>query len=281
MILLLLFTSALVPIAFSMETHFIYWNSTNPIFREESEHVLEVNRGNSLLEHDQLHLICPNSGEQHVIYSVTEAEYNMCRVTNPRPKIVAVCNQQQGKFRYFTITFRSFSPNPTAMEFKPGQSYYLISTSTTRDLHRRAGGYCATHNMKMVINVATSNGGNTADNSVNRPVVPTMRQSENTIHIESQTTERSIPANKASVPVYYYRSKAPSSRATDYIYYYSPRDIIQLRLKAKKHAKSYNDKNENETFYKAAKLTSSNSSSQISTSLAVLMLSAVLMWIRL
>ena len=256
-----------------MTTHFLYWNSTNPIFRErETEHVLEVNRGNGLLEHDQLHLICPNSGnEQHVIYSVSEAEYRMCRVTNPRPKIVAVCNQPSGRFRYFTLTFRSFSPNPTAIEFKPGHSYYLISTSTQRDLHRRAGGYCQTHNMKMVINVAatgtpaaesvsnTAAADNANINSVNPPTAP--GRNDNFRRIKTVTTERSTPA---SVPVYYYRSqKTPShSRATDYIYYYSPRDIIQLRLKAKKHAKVYGNSNENETFYKAAKLTSSSSEIQ-------------------
>merc|ERR1712107_948916 len=39
-------------------------------------------------------------------------------------------------------------------EFKAGQDYYFISTSTKRDLHRRVGGYCSTHNMRMVFRVA-------------------------------------------------------------------------------------------------------------------------------
>jgi len=283
-VLIVITMLSMISMVNGMTTHFLYWNSTNPQFGTEAEHILEVNRGNNLLEHDQLHLICPNSGEQHVIYAVSEAEYRMCRVTDPRPKIVAVCNQAQGKFRYFTITFRSFSPNPTAMEFKPGQSYYLISTSTQRDLHRRAGGYCATHNMKMVINVAeaTENNNNVDSDisnevaSINRPVIPEVNQE--TFHIKRVTTERVTPAAN-NVPVYYYRAKAQNSRASDYIYYYSPRDIIQLRLKAKKHAKGVYNKKENETFYKAARLTA-NSSSTISSSLAVVLLSAVVMFLK-
>ena len=46
--------------------------------------------------------------------------------------------------------FRSFSPSPMQMEFKPGQSYYFISTSSDRDIHRRVGGWCSTKNMKMI-----------------------------------------------------------------------------------------------------------------------------------
>merc|ERR1712203_62955 len=73
-------------------------------------------------------------GEQHVIYSVSKEDFESCRVSNSRPKIVAICNKPDS-FMYFTITFRSFSPTPGGMEFKAGQDYYFISTSTKRDLH--------------------------------------------------------------------------------------------------------------------------------------------------
>ena len=53
--------------------------------------------------------------------------------------------------RIFTLSFRSFSPLPNTLEFHPGQDYYFISTSSARDLHRRAGGSCSTHNMKVGI----------------------------------------------------------------------------------------------------------------------------------
>merc|ERR1719242_2113129 len=139
----------------AVKTHFVYWNSTNPMFRiDNTDHIVNVNEGNLPWEYDQLHLICPqNSLEQHVIYSVPIEDFDNCRVTSPRPKIVAICKRQE-RFKYFTITFRSFSPTPGGLEFKPGQDYYFISTSTRRDLHRRAGGFCSTDNMKMVFRVA-------------------------------------------------------------------------------------------------------------------------------
>ena len=51
---------------------------------------------------------------------------------------------------FFTITFRSFTPTPGGLEFTPGKDYYLISTSNNRDIHRRVGGWCSSHNMKIV-----------------------------------------------------------------------------------------------------------------------------------
>ena len=103
--------------------HMVYWNTTNPIFRiDNTDHIVDVNDGNLPWEYDQLNLICPhNSLEQHVIYSVSKEEFDNYRVTNPRPKIVAICNKPQ-EFMYFTITFRSFSPTPGGLEFKPGQN---------------------------------------------------------------------------------------------------------------------------------------------------------------
>ena len=243
----LVFVSCLIGVQ-SITTHFVYWNSTNPMFKTGShENILEVNRGNYPSEHDQLHLICPNSREQHVIYSVSEEEFYNCRVSNPRPKIVAVCNQPE-KFRYFTLTFRSFSPNPTALEFKPGQTYYLISTSTPMDLHRRAGGYCSTHNMKMSINVA-ENGLKEEKSSGSSGLE---RITVSPIYRAVTTPRYSTTSN--SIPVYYYRSKTPGIHSSDYIYYYSPRDLVQLKLKAKKHENSINVENET---YTAARLTSS------------------------
>ncbi len=36
-----------------------------------------------------------------------------------------------------TISFRSFSPTPGALEYKPGRDYFLVSTSSRTDLHQR------------------------------------------------------------------------------------------------------------------------------------------------
>merc|ERR1712045_164709 len=194
------------------KTHYVYWNSTNPIFKmDNNDHVLDVNSGNSASEYDQMHLICPNSGEQHVVYSVTEDEYNSCRVTSQRPRIVAVCDRP-GVFRYFTITFRSFSPTPGGLEFKPGQTYYFISTSTRRDLHRRAGGYCSTHNMKMALKIGEQAPQHNYDNSALNSVRINVPRIVTTTTTTTTTTER---------PRQMWRSRVPDYRS-DYIYYYKP-----------------------------------------------------------
>ena len=139
----------------------VYWNTTTASFSDEPM-IVTVNEGNLPWEYDQVNLICPvvkkgdgNVGEQHVIYSVEKDEFENCKVTNPRPRIVAVCNRPD-TFMYFTITFRSFTPTPGGLEFRPGQEYYFISTANTRDIHRRVGGWCKSHNMKMIVKVAES-----------------------------------------------------------------------------------------------------------------------------
>ena len=137
--------------------HLVFWNSTNPVFRiDNTDNIVDVNQDNLPWEYDQLNIICPiSSAEKHVIYSVSKEEFDSCRVSNPRPKIVAVCDRPHS-FQYFTITFRSFSPSPGGLEFKPGHNYYFVSTSNSNNVHRRVGGYCKSHNMKMVFKIANN-----------------------------------------------------------------------------------------------------------------------------
>ncbi|XP_018327411.1 ephrin-A4-like [Agrilus planipennis] len=139
----------------------IHWNSSNPIFRiDNTDNVIDVNRNNIKFEYDQVNLICPvyspgtreEDMEKYIIYNVSKDEYETCRITNPNPRIIAVCDKPY-KLMYFTITFRPFTPQPGGLEFLPGHDYYFISTSTSDDLHRRIGGRCTTHNMKIVFKV--------------------------------------------------------------------------------------------------------------------------------
>ena len=135
----------------------IYWNTTTASKLSEPM-MVTVNEGNQAWEYDQVNIICPvykegEEQEQHIIYSVEKEEFEHCRVTSPRPRIVAICNRPR-TFMYFTLTFRSFTPTPGGLEFRPGQDYYFVSTSSRLDIHRRVGGYCATHNMRMVFRVA-------------------------------------------------------------------------------------------------------------------------------
>ena len=152
------FLSVLVSLALvsGSQVRNVYWNTSSASFGQKPMTVT-VNEGNLPWEYDQLNLICPHGikSEQHVIYSVDKEEFDDCRVRGPRPRIVAVCNRPE-RFMYFTITFRSFTPTPGGLEFRPGQEYYFISTSSRRDIHRRVGGWCSSHNMKMVVKVAES-----------------------------------------------------------------------------------------------------------------------------
>lgn len=143
----------------STKMHNIHWNASNPIFK--TDNVIEINRGNHPWEYDQVNIVCPvykpgtseSSQERYIIYSVTKEEYQACRITQPSPKIIAVCNRPYD-LMYFTITFRSFTPTPGGLEFRPGNDYFFISTSSRNDLHRRVGGGCTSNNMKVIFRVA-------------------------------------------------------------------------------------------------------------------------------
>lgn len=145
----------------SAKTFYMHWNTTNSIFRiDNTDHIIDVNKGNSAFEYDQVHIICPvyepgtfdNETEKYIIYNVSKVEYETCRITNHDPRIIAICDKPN-KLMFFTITFRPFTPQPGGLEFLPGNDYYFISTSSKDDLHRRIGGRCSTNNMKVVFKV--------------------------------------------------------------------------------------------------------------------------------
>lgn len=143
------------------KSFYIHWNTTNSIFRiDNTDHVFDLNKGNAQFEYDQVNIICPvytpgtfdEDTEKYIIYNVSKEEYDTCRITNPNPRIIAICDKPH-KLMFFTITFRPFTPQPGGLEFLPGKDYYFISTSSKDDLHRRIGGRCLSHNMKLVFRV--------------------------------------------------------------------------------------------------------------------------------
>ena len=109
---------------------YLYFNR----FRiDNTDHIIDVNKNNIPFEYDQVNIICPvytpgtheDDAEKYIIYNVSKEEYDTCRITNPNPRIIAVCDKPY-KLMYFTITFRSFTPQPGGLEFRPGQDYYFI-----------------------------------------------------------------------------------------------------------------------------------------------------------
>merc|ERR1712217_837109 len=172
---LLIFTTIFLTTSASKVRN-VYWNTSTASLQQEPT-IVTVNEGNLPWEYDQVNIICPvykpgtRQGEQHIIYSVEKEEFDTCRVTSPRPKIVAICNRPQ-TFMYFTITFRSFTPTPGGLEFRPGKEYYFISTSNNKDIHRRVGGWCSSHNMKMIFKVAENADSEKVMESVTQNPIP-------------------------------------------------------------------------------------------------------------
>ncbi|GAB6028760.1 hypothetical protein CHUAL_004577 [Chamberlinius hualienensis] len=139
----------------------IYWNSSNPIFRiDNTDHIIDVNRNSVPYEYDQVNIICPvyppganeDDSEKYIIYNVSKDEYDMCTITGPNPRTIAVCDKPH-RLMYFTITFRPFTPQPGGLEFRPGQDYYFISTSSKDNFFNRIGGRCLSHNMRVIFKV--------------------------------------------------------------------------------------------------------------------------------
>jgi hypothetical protein len=273
MILLALATAllALVSVVEGKKVHYIYWNRNNPLFRiDNTDHIVDVNKGNLPWEYDQVNLICPTSKpgtrypEKHVIYSVSREEYDSCRITNPKPRIVAICNRPH-RLMYFTITFRSFTPTPGGLEFRPGHDYYFISTSSRDDLHRRVGGGCSTHNMKMIFKVRDNTAKETSSLEdhlqLNSPRAD--EEQDNLLSSEPVSTTTTRP-----VPGVVFNSKVPKQRG-EYIYYYHPRDLIDMENSVSR--KKVNLDVENDVLWKneAMRYTSSASYSSINVLLAV------------
>lgn len=112
---------------------------------------------------------------------MSKEEYDSCIITNTNARIIAVCDRPHSVARYFTITFRSFTPQPGGLEFKPGQDYYFISTSTgaPEGLHNRQGGRCASSHMKVTFKVCC---GSDARSDSKQAKVPVRNSTSAAVH---------------------------------------------------------------------------------------------------
>lgn len=216
----LLLTLALFGQPASSRSFHVHWNTTNSIFRiDNTDHIIDVNKGNVQFEYDQVNIICPvympgtydEDAEKYIIYNVTKEEYETCRITNPDPRIIAICDKPY-KLMYFTITFRPFTPQPGGLEFQPGKDYYFISTSSADDLHRRVGGRCLTHNMKIVFKVCCAEN-QTSTTSTTRFMMPSTPFSWPTRPTPGPTTTTTTPWNPRTDPI---PSRKPPKKSNEY-----------------------------------------------------------------
>ncbi|CAB3405840.1 unnamed protein product [Caenorhabditis bovis] len=129
----------------------IYWNSTNPLV----ERYAAIG--------DTLDILCPYSeegldAEQSIIYRVSEEEYERCEVRSDAVEL-GRCTAPERREK-LKVAFRLISPNPSALVYRPGITYFFISTSTgsKNGLNNQMGGLCASHNLKMVIHITDKNG---------------------------------------------------------------------------------------------------------------------------
>lgn len=224
---------------YSTRMHNIHWNASNPLFRiDRTDNVIDINGGNHPWEYDQVNIVCPvykpgtrvASQEQYIIYSVTKQEYESCRITQSNPKIIAVCNRPH-QLMYFTITFRSFTPTPGGLEFRPGQNYYFISTSSKNDLHRRVGGGCSTNNMKVTFKVAEDDKDLEQSNDINaaeagndsRPLVPS-------IVTNSKQQTYYYPTSEVEQAELYHHQKRHKQDQSDWLHSGAASNIHQMSL---------------------------------------------------
>lgn len=234
----------------------IYWNTTNPMFRiDNTDNVIDVNTGNLPWEYDQANIICPlyRKGtraadvEKYIIYNVSREEYENCQITSPNPRVIAICDKPHDLI-YFTITFRSFTPTPGGLEFKPGKDYYFVSTSSRSDLYRRLGGRCSSHNMRVVFKVA--------DN----PMETTASPGKSDVIAVNVPRQVAPPVENNRKTDLNAEDEAQSKLSDLHSYLYPTRDVIELDSNSVEHEKRSEeyDKQPNEVI-KQAPMTSSSS----------------------
>lgn len=225
--------SALTSLASGWKMHNIYWNTTNPMFRiDNTDNVIDINTNNLAWEYDQANIICPRYRkgtrrseaaadliEQYVIYNVSKEEYEDCRITQAQPRVIAVCDQPHD-LKYVTITFRSFTPTPGGLEFKPGKDYFFISTSSKSDLNRKLGGRCTTNNMRLVFKISYGKANATSETSGG---------SDSQLRINSQVNVPRQYDNEFDSEKNNEMEDNQSKKLSDFhSYLYPMRDIIEL-----------------------------------------------------
>ncbi|KAF6292785.1 ephrin A1 [Rhinolophus ferrumequinum] len=114
------------------DRHTVFWNSSNPKFRNEAYTVhVRLN--------DYLDIICPHyeddtvaeaAMEQYTLYLVEQEQYQQCQPQS-KDQVRWQCNQPSARHgpEKLSEKFQRFTPFTLGKEFKEGHSYYYISPS--------------------------------------------------------------------------------------------------------------------------------------------------------
>ena len=151
-----------------------------------------------------MNILCPfydkkttpniNETERFVIFHVRKEEYDMCTLLSGNPRAIVICNKPYSR-RHYTISFRSFSPTPNAIEYQAGKDYYFMSTSSKQDLRGRSGGMCRSHNMKLVFKVADINSNAIGNPPPQRSKVNNKNHhNRNDNHVNNHATSSPLPS---------------------------------------------------------------------------------------
>uniref|UniRef100_A0A1I8BVJ9 Ephrin RBD domain-containing protein n=1 Tax=Meloidogyne hapla TaxID=6305 RepID=A0A1I8BVJ9_MELHA len=101
--------------------------------------------------------------EHSKLFMVYRDSYERCFL-NGGERQLGVCSSPDRQSS-ITLVFREFSPLPSAFTFKPGHSYFVITTSngTLNGLNNTQGGLCSTRNMRLKFDVLPSISSNEND----------------------------------------------------------------------------------------------------------------------
>ena len=148
----------------------LYWNNSNPLFNPSTPNRITVNL------YDSIEIYCPysppnasrSSWEYYVIYLVSESEYNSCTLFDPIQSLMIInCSNPSKDDIFFTMWMDPFQGIPNTHDFRSGNTYYIMTTSTGKSggLSNQVLGACNTSNMKLEIHICCSSTNNNTQHS--------------------------------------------------------------------------------------------------------------------
>ncbi|KAJ6225894.1 hypothetical protein RDWZM_004439, partial [Blomia tropicalis] len=175
---------------------------------DNTDHIIDVNRGNVAYEYDQINIICPSystgtrdDAETYIIYNVSKEEYDSCHIGNKAvARTIAVCDKPNLN-RYFTITFRPFTPQPGGLEFRPGQDYYFIALPAS-DNDPNPSRPCQKYHMKVVFKVCCKRPHQPTIGTSTRPSVTSSIRTTTTTTTTMTPSTTTIPSSIVPLVTY-------------------------------------------------------------------------------